>query len=1117
MKKPLYFLVILGILLGAGMAQRPIAPGSPSSDQLGVVPVRTGQVPDFKPQPNGNPSGLKIDCGSIPLYFTANKGQVDGKALFYAKASRYTLWLTEEGLVFDSFKFERPEAPAAGKGPSLRQEMGKSRKYERDVSRLVFLNASKHPEIVSVDGTALKVNYFIGNDPAKWHTAVPTSQAVLYKNIYNRIDLKVYGIESRIEYDWIVRPGGDPQDIRFQYENVKGTRVDEEGNLLVETGFGELMHNKPAAYQDAKGELSVEGQSANGKRAAVESAFKKIGENSYGFELGDYDAGQELVIDPVVLAYSTYLGGSGSDYGLGIAVDGSGNAYVTGYTMSTDFPTLNQYQQTYQGTVDVFVTKIDTTKSGNVSLLYSTYLGGNSYNYGYGIAADDSGNAYVTGLTDSTNFPTLNQYETDPGDHSRDVFVTKIDTTKSGNASLIYSTYLGGSGSDIGRGIAVDGSGNAYITGNTSSHDFPILNQYQTWTPSMQTAFVTKIDTTKSGTASLAYSTYLGSEDYGYGIAVDDSGITYVTGQAWGPDFPTLNEYQTSLGNLDAFVTKIDTTMIGSASLIYSTCLGGSSYDYGSGIAVDNSGIAYVIGSTGSTDFPTLKQCQTDQLDTDIFVTKLDTTKGHAGLLYSTYLGGNGYMEFGYGIAVDRRGNAYVTGYTDSTDFPTLNQYQTDQGTLDAFVTKIDTTKSGNASLIYSTYLGGSSQDQGQGIAVDVSGNAYVTGGTGSTDFPTLNQYQTDQEDNDAFITKITTPADISITKTSDNLEPKVGEVFNFTITATNGGPFDATGLQVVDPLPAGLAYISSSATAGTYDPATDIWNIGALANGGTATLTIEVKGTAAGAVTNTASVSALNETDPNPENDSASATVTVIQTYTLTISAGHGGTTNPVPGTYTYVEGTVVSVQAAAQSGYRFGSWSGDVTGSSGSISVTMNANKTVTANFIRVYELTITAGAGGTTNPVPGTYTQDAGMSVSVQAIAAAGNQFENWSGDAAGSANPVTIILDRDKAIRASFSLAVKPPLNLTGQRLTNRNLSQVEYVVKLQWQANGENIEPITYRIYKIEIGPPTVIANVGTGIYEYLVRNLEAKKAYRFGVTAVNGQGWESEMVEVAIQ
>jgi hypothetical protein len=718
MRKTL-FVLFIGILLCAGMTVSPVAPHPGSSSPRTFPPGRPAQVPDLKPQPTGNPSGLHLDFGSLPLYFTANRGQVDGRALFYAKAARYTLWLTEEGLVFDSFKSERAEAPSAGKEPYLRPEKRGSRGYERDVSRLVFLNAAKHPEIVPVDETALKVNYFIGNDPAKWHTAVPTSGAVLYRNIYDRIDLKVYGIESRIEYDWIVRPGGNPRDIRFEYRNMKGMRVDEAGNLLVETGFGELVHKKPAAYQEAGAKLSVEGRSGNGTRVAVESAFKRIGENAYGFEVGAYDAGLELVIDPVVLAYSTYLGGNSDDYGQGIAVDGSGNAYVTGYTLSTNFPTLNQYQ-TDKANTDVFVTKIDTTKSGNDSLVYSTYLGGSSQDYGYGIAVDGSGNAYVTGYTNSTDFPTLNQYQTDPGDGNWDVFVTKIDTTKSGNDSLVYSTYLGGNSLDYGWGIAVDGSGNAYVTGETHS-----------------------------------------------------------------TNFPTLNQYQTDQASLDAFVTKIDTTKSGNDSLVYSTYLGGNDWDIGYGIAVDGSGNAYVIGYTASTDFPTLNQYQTDQAGDDVFVTKLDTTKsGNDSLVYSTYLGGSDY-DSGTGIAVDGSGNAYVTGYTYSTNFPTLNQYQTDQASTDAFVTKIDTTKSGNASLVYSTYLGGSNVDEGYGIAVDGSGNAYVTGDTASTDFPTLNQYQTDQTGWDAFIAKIS--ADIPTVTTT-----AVSDIA-FS-TATSGGNVTAEG-----------------------------------------------------------------------------------------------------------------------------------------------------------------------------------------------------------------------------------------------------------------------------------------------------------------------------------
>jgi soluble cytochrome b562 len=815
MKKKTILAILAGIMVIASGST--VAPGRSL--------IGPAQVRNLKPQPIGNPSGIHVDWGSLPLYFTANKGQVDGRALFYAKAARYTLWLTEEGLVFDSFKSERLEAPPAGKMPSLRPEKGEGRGYERDVSRLVFLNASKHPQIVPVDETALKVNYFIGNDPAKWHTAVPTSGAVLYRNIYDRIDLKVYGTEGRIEYDWIVKPGGNPGDIRFEYKNVKGTRVDEAGNLLIETGFGELVHKKPAAYQEAGGELPAGGRSENGSRVAVESAFKKIGENAYGFEVGAYEEGLELVIDPVVLAYSTYLGGSGDDIGMGIAVDGSGNAYVTGQTYSANFPTLNQYQ-TFQGVYNAFVTKIDTTKSGNASLVYSTYLGGSGFDRGYGIAVDGSGNAYVTGYTSSKDFPTLNQFQTYiiPIQMGGDAFVTKIDTTKSGNASLVYSTYLGGSGADWGNGIAVDGSGNAYVTGRTQSTNFPTLSQYQTYRGGFD-AFVTKIDTTKRGDASLVYSTYLGGNgfDQGNGIAVDGSGNAYVTGQTTSTNFPTLNQFQTDQAGTDAFVTKIDTTKSGNASLVYSTYLGGSGEDSGQGIAVDGSGNAYVTGQTTSTNFPTLNQYQIDPGDgnREAFVTKIDTTKnGNAGLVYSTYLGGSG-DDLGCGIAADGSGNAYVIGQTTSTNFPILSQYQTYQSGWDAFVTKIDTTKSGNAGLVYSTFLGGSVDDGGFGIAVG-SGNAYVTGYTTSTDFPTLNQYQTDPGDGNynAFITKISAGNSAPVAICQDIRRPAgIGCLANAEAQEFNNGSYDPDGdpltfvVSPVGPYPLGNTDVTLTVT----------------------------------------------------------------------------------------------------------------------------------------------------------------------------------------------------------------------------------------------------------------------------------------------------------------
>jgi hypothetical protein len=786
MKKFLFILGIISIgiiILVYGVEQKDVK--NPVQE---VVKKEVPSTPALKPD---------INFGKIPLYFIQNRGQVNKAAQFYAKASRYTLWLTKEGLVFDSTRTNKnpksearnsmllcevPRYEAREQIPNPKSKFPKQReinsklntqnsklktKIHRDVSRLMFLGANKNPTIIPVNETKLRVNFFKGNDPSKWIGNIPTSQAVLYKNLYKNIDLKVYGIEKQIEYDWIVKPGGDPENIRFEYKNVKKPHIDKEGNLVITTKFGELIHKRPVSYQreGVGADLRVcPPDTINEKRTAVNATFKQISKNIYGFKVAQYDKNKALIIDPVVLVYSTYLGGGSNDYGYRIAVDGSGYTYVTGYTDSTDFPTLNQYQTDPTDTAaDIFVTKLDTTQSGSSSLLYSTYLGGANGDIGFGITVDSSGNAYVTGYTDSTDFPTLNQYQTDPTDTAADVFVTKLDTTQSGTSCLLYSTYLGGDSYDRGYGIAVDNSGYTFVTGQTGSTDFPTLGQYQSYLGGGD-VFVTKLDTTQSGTNSLLYSTYLGGSSYEVGncIAVDGDGNAYVTGYTAGPDFPTLSYYQADQGSDDVFVTRLDTTQSGTASLLYSTYLGGAGGDIGFGITVDSSGNAYVTGWTKSTNFPILNQYMSDPGDSfneDAFVAKLDTTQsGTTSLLYSTYLGGNS-GDFGYGIALDSSGNAYVTGYTDSADFPTLNQYQTDptDTAADVFVTKLDTTQSGSTSLLYSTYLGGNSGDSGYGIALDSSGNAYVAGITESTDFPTLNQYMTEPGDGyyDAFVTML--------------------------------------------------------------------------------------------------------------------------------------------------------------------------------------------------------------------------------------------------------------------------------------------------------------------------------------------------------------------------
>jgi hypothetical protein len=385
-------------------------------------------------------------------------------------------------------------------------------------------------------------------------------------------------------------------------------------------------------------------------------------------------------------------------------------------------------------------------------LVYSTYIGGSGGDYGFGIAVDGSGNAYVTGETYSTNYDvTPGAFQTMNGGGYGNVFVTKLNAT---GTALVYSTYIGGSGSDEGYAMALDGSGNAYVTGRTSSTDYDVTpGAFQTTNEGVWNVFVTKLNAT--GTA-LVYSTYIGGSgtDMGYAIAVDGSGNAYVTGFTDSPDYDvTPGAFQTTGGGgWDVFVTKLNAT---GTALVYSTYIGGSGGDYGHAIAVDGSGNAYVTGYTGSTNYDVTTGAfqTTNGGSRDVFVTKLNATG--TALVYSTYIGGSG-DERGYAIAVDGSGYAYVTGETTSPSYPvTPGAFQTTNGGEgDVFVTKLNAT---GTALVYSTYIGGSGDDRGNAIAVDGSGNAYVTGYTYSPDYDvTPGAFQTTNEGGrDVFVTKL--------------------------------------------------------------------------------------------------------------------------------------------------------------------------------------------------------------------------------------------------------------------------------------------------------------------------------------------------------------------------
>ena len=600
--------------------------------------------------------------------------------------------------------------------------------------------------------------------------------------------------------------------------------VNEHGELEVETEFGPVKFTKPIAYQEINGkrvdvsvEYRVESSEAENKSSKHKTCNSKlmstnpkssiqnlsstsIGDHKleYGFKVASYDKSHDLIIDPLLA--STYLGGSGGEFGYSLTLDTSGNVYVTGWTASSDFPTTSgAYDTSNNGSYDVFVSKLD---GGLTSLLASTYLGGSDSDYsdyGYSLALDTSGNVYVTGYTDSTDFPTTSgAYDTsyngsDGASYRGDVFVSKLNSELT---SLLASTYLGGNSYDRGYSLSLDTNGNVYVTGYTSSANFPTSGPYDTSYGGASDVFISKLN---GGLTYLLGSTFLGGSgsEIGYSLTLDRSGNVYVSGETSSTDFPiTSGTYDTSCSNCgsydsDVFVSKLNSELTG---LLASTYLGGTSYDRGYSLFLDTNGNVYATGYTSSTDFPTTSGAYDTSFNGgsyDVFVLKLDG--GLTTLLASTYLGGSGSYDYGYSLSLDTNGNVYVTGYTESTDFPTTSgAYDTsfNGGLNDVFVSKLD---GGLTTLLSSTYLGGAGYgyDYSYSLVLDTNGNVYVAGKAGSG-FPTTSgAYDTSYNGSDVFVSKL----DSNLSSSKPTVS--TGSATNATsISATFNGTVNANGVS---------------------------------------------------------------------------------------------------------------------------------------------------------------------------------------------------------------------------------------------------------------------------------------------------------------------------------
>jgi hypothetical protein len=728
---------------------------------------------------------------NAPFYFEENRGQADAPAQFIARGRNYRFLISPAG------------------ARMILQKSGPARAVE-----MQFTGANPQPRISGDGELPGKINYLTGGDSAKWQTGIPAFAKVRVAEIYPGVNLLYYGNQRRLEYDFTVAPEANPNAIAIHFGGADKISVNEKGELVLALGNDEIRQPAPLIYQ-----------MASGGRKEISGGYKILDAHNVAFAVGNYDRSLPLVIDPV-LSCSTYFGGDDIDTASAVAVDTNGFIYVAGETLSPQLATAGAFQTNFAGGAengDAFVAKFSNDGS---NLVYCTYLGGNQDDFASSLALDNAGDVFVTGYTDSTNFPTSNAlfpkimgHAYPKGYYGGNAFVAELNPAGS---QLVYSTYLGGSGFvnaagvaggvDEGTGIAVDSAGNAYVTGYTTSTNFPATNSLAgqlsgtnnvfNHLAGSYNAFLAKIG---PGGSPLVYSTYFGgnSIDVAEGIAVDGAGSVYLAGFTDSANFPTTtNAAQPLLGNTtnvvatyDAFVAKFapSTTNL---TLVYSTFIGGTNDDLGYGVAADALGNAYVTGATESPDFPDTATNLVNGLTnnssgvivtTNAFLVKINPNG--TNLVYSAVFGGN-VGDVAQGVAVDSLGEAFVTGFTVSTNFPAVNAFgllaATNSGGSDVFAAALNTN---GTAFLYSAYLGGLDDDSGYGVAVDPLGNAYVVGQTASAYFPTLGAFQTNLDGaSDAFVAKIVLtvlPPQITTQPTNQLVETGYSATFDVAATGT--------------------------------------------------------------------------------------------------------------------------------------------------------------------------------------------------------------------------------------------------------------------------------------------------------------------------------------------
>ncbi|MFN0206640.1 MAG: SBBP repeat-containing protein [Planctomycetota bacterium] len=699
----------------------------------------------------------------VPVAFEENAGQFGSDILYYSRRGGLDAFLTNDGFILRFLRIanDTPDDTKAG-GALERMNPGPppNARVQGAALRFRFVGASAAAHAsgeLPLDG---KVNYLIGNDSSKWLRNIATYGAVRFRGILPGVDAVYYeqaGLQGgNIKYDLLVDGGVSAETVILECEGSDSLEIAGDGSLIAKTAMGEFRQARPVTFEILN----------NSQRVEVPAKYRILGKNRIGFDISRTDASRKLVIDPG-FTFATFLGGSGIDSAQDIAVDASGNSFVTGFASSTNFPiTAGAFDIIANGNFDAFITKIKADGSG---LLFSTYLGGNNADQGTGIAIDGTGNVYVSGSTLSINFPvsvTAHDKTWGFGAQVGDGFVTKLS---SDGDLVIASTFVGGSGDDLALRVGIDTQLNVYVTGWTrsSSLDFPTNNGFQTVYGGnagldLGDAFLIRYNSTLSG---VAYGTYLGgsSNDGASGLAVDAvTGKAYICGLARA-GFPTKalsgsNALKPTIkANGDAFIACIDTTLAANASLIFSGFHGGAGIDSALDVAVGPANSIFACGYTESPDLPSfagsfdVNYNNSQGKPGDGWVMKLNSTGTQ--FAYSTFLGGNS-QDAALSLAIDAAGSAYVCGRTFSSDFPRINGGfdMTYNGKTDGFAAKFNP---GGTAITMATFIGGTNDDVVNAIALLATNDVYLCGTTLSPFIPVSSGFDTSINVQDAFVVRI--------------------------------------------------------------------------------------------------------------------------------------------------------------------------------------------------------------------------------------------------------------------------------------------------------------------------------------------------------------------------